>query len=1563
MLVWTDVFSALWSYLSDPAVSGEADVAVVPDTVVFQGREVRDWFFSGQGGLQRRQLKAAVNAEVVQSFVERAAGGALVASMVWFTESSGKQPHIRHLSQENLKALLLGTELIELPEGYWILQAFSAPDAGSPMATVICDAGGAKRPSCSQCVCRHKYNPAHPNSLLTIEARDAAHVQVLPRVSERILQLASKVSVAVHEAVAASPRHPERKGKSTHAPPPPLQLFFRPHAGRLVLLFCFTGCTSRGKGKKRAGAAAGAGEAGGGKVSASSAGSATATATAKHTASLNEQRIVFVGLSVQQLHATFAAHEGVSSTEAVVLPAWQGGADVHGLHVRYTGGAPTLRELLDRHWRHVECAGAPPGAGKEASSVPRAVLYCEPEQRTEAESSAFRLTAKFGLRVRSVIAPLPSDMRPLDAAAQAALTIELAAQGRTFRANLVSTQVLGTKGQPPSSTSGSSGGGSSNGGAETRWAQAWSSSTHSAAQARRRHEPTFAEDGEFNDLEEEADDDDDDMASLLALDILSVGGVSARSKASPTSLTPVLSTAPAPQARMPRAPSRSRPSSDGPRTAAGPQAARKTAERSNNIVLRPSTAGTLVQPDWTNPSHMSYAEKFGVRVAMDTAIPAAPRRGRKARSRPSSAHALGSSNHSSGATNSGREAAPDPLHLQSSPQRPASAGSPLRSGWGQEALLPVGSPGTYAAEAGDFPVRRRAPGRMTVMESKVSSLHRPSAPRAGSVSFNANTAHVPPQSAAVSSGRALVEEAPPSPAKASLATSMSAKERRSPTAAAPSPRLQSTKISIQDMSEPKARDGGGEEEEEEEEEEDTFNVDNIGPSIQAPTLQLQEATSAVVSPARRRAPGRMTIMEGKVTGLHRPAAPLPGSVSANDRRAGEADSKRAATAKGGGVKGSKGALPPPAQAEHLLDIVSSCVSAACKSFAADLSGSLGFAAEHLHELQQPSGGGNASGPAEHRQDLAAVVRRLTARSPNNQPETATVAEADVVDTESLSDGAKCFGQLLQLLSACPNHRSPEQLCTILLWLLSSSPSADSPQQAASDKKAVLDVAKGFRKYAALTRQAVAAHTVAQTVRGNYPVPESIAGTKKKGHSSQLTLVQALRCWNAPRLQRVAAAGGALQPPAAAEPELHDAGFPLSYALPMPASPASSPGSPPRAAVSSGSVAAAAGGAAATSLAYKPVAGKPIAPLAQAPLQVSPRANVGASSVAAAAAHNTASSSGRSAYKHVRCHEGMQAFLVAVKWQTPTLVTLAEVAPAEVPRTSVTGVCAQLLDTYEALPAGEEQDGGGDGGSLRHAQHWPAQIVVTGKPRSPSAAAAAVEASEAAAAEAGTLLKLENPDEQEAAAGGHTPPRSPPALTVGASSPSSFPSLPSSPFQIQRGEVVQMKREAAFFSSAPALTAKQRLVMLTALTSDVARTVLVSIFVLARHAWAGKRIRKEDVLAVLGGPCTLALGSKLVEKLCCWLNANCRAVASFKLANESLLEAALLRMYAYWPLLAIQLRSVVDASDESQIKKVLQSGNSGFPDSTCVAALVWPDRMAAEGIFREPHTFTCNANVI
>jgi hypothetical protein len=175
--------------------------------------------------------------------------------------------------------------------------------------------------------------------------------------------------------------------------------------------------------------------------------------------------------------------------------------------------------------------------------------------------------------------------------------------------------------------------------------------------------------------------------------------------------------------------------------------------------------------------------------------------------------------------------------------------------------------------------------------------------------------------------------------------------------------------------------------------------------------------------------------------------------------------------------------------------------------------------------------------------------------------------------------------------------------------------------------------------------------------------------------------------------------------------------------------------------------------------------------------------------------------------------------------------------------------------------------------------------------------------------------------------------------------------------------------------------------------------------------------------VLGRPFVQAIGSQRIDSLCYWLNANCRSKSSFKLGNESLVECAVHRMYSYWPSLALSLldereptrdndaeeensaahirvkvRSEVIPTDaisatpaiatatSGTTQEMQQSADSGIglggnwdsdmdknrelsPHKGMISrasvscTLQWPDRASVESVFKEPHTFRCNSNVI
>ena len=1553
----------------DPSCSSK-ELLSIPETVIFQGREVRDWYFSnGQDQIQRRQLKASAHAEILDSFVEQACDSPLVATMVWYVESVGRLPFIRHLTCDNLKSLLLGTELVELPEGFWILQAFCPPDSGSCMTTVVCDSNGAKRASCQQYNNKHKFSPIHVNSTLTVEARDAAHVQVLPRVGDRVLSIASAVAAT---CTIALNKHSQRKSRVQGS----LQLFFRPKAGKLIMLFGFTGAISRSKVKyKKRKSSTGASTEIEGGDECSVIPSAVPTTSASKVA---EQRVVFAGLPVKQLYSIFALHTEIMESEAVLLPSWQGKC-TEAIHLRYSGGASTLRDLLDTHWRHVEFAFGTNLQQTESEIVP-AILYCTSDQQIEAESSAFRMSTKFGVKIRTLIEPLQSDMRPLDAATQNGLSSQLANQGRNFRLNLIGTQTLSHSMQ------------GSNKVEALGWAQAWNSATeaHSNATLNMRNSGKIFEFEEEEDVikKEDDDEDEDDLNSVLALDILSVGGVSAKASLSgiEPARSPVLLHA-QPNAQMPQAPTGPRASSAGARTKASRKHAEPAASsntdpdtnagtsgsnifsRNMKIVMRPTTKTTLVQPEWTNPSYTSYTERFGTHngtIATPHTAVGNVRKGRKGHlsARTTHAHDDGDSKDSE---------LQEPIR---SVRRPNSAGprSP-ESSWGPgQVQVPSENPApatSTQSNANEVPVKRRGPGRMTIMEGKVAGMHRPSAPLPGSVSANATNQ------------RSTLTKANDDGDSKDSELQEPIRSVRRPNSAGPRS--------------PESSWGPGQ-----------VQVPSENP---APATSTQSNANEV--PVKRRGPGRMTIMEGKVAGMHRPSAPLPGSVSANavntagvttESAAIAAVTRKSVAAGNAKVK----ATPPPAQAEHLIDIISTAVTSICKFFANNLAGALSFATEHKEQIDILSNSTpvdkSGSDRVTHQQTLQTLLYILTQQKITQQidislniesgPETKEKDEElsarTEIDIDDLPTSAQCCGKMLQLLLGAPNHRPAEQLTTIVLWLLSVVPvnkpkvSVTSGQQI-NEKKCITNIAKGFKKYLASTRRSLAAHTAAQSTRGNYVVHSDGA------HSSQLSLTQALRCWNAPRLQCIEIAPSPIACTQAQQIKhiTQDPHSPLPAAISRPPSPNVSALSSPMvrnasATTFSATISAAVGhdlGANVTTLtnlthlAYKPVAGKPIAPLSQPPSQSSPRTAATASVITSIStgpaiatagttittapsaqsnneAQNTAKNLSLYSYKRVRCHEGMMAFLSAAKWKAPVLTTIDKVPAADVPRVSLTGPEAPLLDSYEA------------GSEFDHVDH--------------------LRQDETKEFEAGAAGKEELDEEEEdeerdtfdmGDAGLQCPIKQ--TLTGPTASGSPMAKMASraharsivSPSSVRATQgkaldlppLIPQEQEAAFFQGAPSLTEQQRLTLVIALVSDVTRTLVLGIFVLARHAWAGKRVRREEVISILGEACAQALGSKLVDRLWYWLQSNCRAVASFKLANESLLEAAVLRLFAFWPSLSIQLQAIANAVDSTLPMELLKSICT--TKSTCVTTLVWPGRGTVEGVLREPHTFQCNSNVI
>ena len=182
MPVWTDLFSLLWSNLLD---SVDKEHIVIPETAIFEGHICREWYLpdSKSGGLFKRQIKPNVNSELLHSLSNgnmcannmssgTSKSASIVATMIWYSESAPKLPQMRHLNSKELRALLLGTELVELPMGNWLLQAFIPPtDVNGNLVTLVCEQSGL-RSTCKLIQNRHRYSPSQSQTHITIEGRD-----------------------------------------------------------------------------------------------------------------------------------------------------------------------------------------------------------------------------------------------------------------------------------------------------------------------------------------------------------------------------------------------------------------------------------------------------------------------------------------------------------------------------------------------------------------------------------------------------------------------------------------------------------------------------------------------------------------------------------------------------------------------------------------------------------------------------------------------------------------------------------------------------------------------------------------------------------------------------------------------------------------------------------------------------------------------------------------------------------------------------------------------------------------------------------------------------------------------------------------------------------------------------------------------------------------------------------------------------------------------------------------------------------------------------------------------
>ncbi len=74
----------------------------------------------------------------------------------------------------------------------------------------------------------------------------------------------------------------------------------------------------------------------------------------------------------------------------------------------------------------------------------------------------------------------------------------------------------------------------------------------------------------------------------------------------------------------------------------------------------------------------------------------------------------------------------------------------------------------------------------------------------------------------------------------------------------------------------------------------------------------------------------------------------------------------------------------------------------------------------------------------------------------------------------------------------------------------------------------------------------------------------------------------------------------------------------------------------------------------------------------------------------------------------------------------------------------------------------------------------------------------------------------------------------------------------------------------------------------------------------RHALAGKEVRVGDLKFIFGRRVFSLLAKKDIGLFMRWLRANQRTELNFKPSNPFLIELALQKIYAFWPMLMIKL---------------------------------------------------------
>jgi hypothetical protein len=1661
MPIWTDLYSNLWSLLLDQSI--QRDHIIIPETVVLEGSDVVEWYIpdTSKGGLFKRQInKSVVNAEVLKSLLSNKQGDCMdgvVATMIWYSpkQKHASTPNMRYFNAMELKALLLGTELIELPLTTWLLQAFVPPfqSSATPTAgtctgtgsssncnfvTMCCEHVGIRK-NLSQIQNKHKYNPlpGHLSSLITVEGGSSnVNTLEIPRISPRF----STLALSITDTCEIAMKKGGNNGSISGVKQPNFKIYMRPQGSKLVILFSngkvgtsnFKGKgKSRGKKSKHVGSVESPGNVvvcdGGdddfidedwGYPKDNQINNNNSNNSDKSKMAENEiASVVFccgeIPLSV--INNCFSAHPSVKTIKPIIttipvqpqLMQLEFSVSVtaaaaaaiskttnnnidddeirhNGVEIQYTVANSDVNSvysaLLEIYWRNIECVNVKSQAQAQAhtSTGSLAILYKTEQQRMVSESSAFRLSSKFNIKIKSILAQCPK-------------TLEYVHTQKKERETSIGDVFCGSGGD------GSIGGdllglgywpqmGSDDkktkSGGATDWGVAWDSAGTSNNNNRKQAEPAFAP-AYSGYIERRPSRSRNPGNEENSKRILSGSGSGSLERESSPTLTLVSIHAPSLSPSRPKQPLPSSSSAIKQRPVSG--ATKRTEslamhrsdkrDLKTHINIRSGAQFTgggggdpvFLQPEWQEPSYRSYAEEFA---------------GYKDKSK-SSSNSNSENNH---------------LKIGKGNTRPASAG-PLQ--FKNNGHLLSGATATTA-------VNRVRPS---------SALSPRDLGRAGT------------------------------PTKSSLMPDSGSVGMRS------------------------GNDGDDyngdlfeyEVNEEDEDEEDDFIA----------------STSTSLFPAHKkggvghgnRKPGRMTLMESKMGHLHRPDAnnkagsihlnananasngtQWAAQVSNNSNTTTNSNINRNGKKSNSKVQYRVGSTAPSVQAEHLLDIILSIVNSVCVSFAKDLMGTLPLADTHRstvctamkQQQQQETGPENENVLSENNNDsniyiniseaksdqthlaIAKVVRQLSMLQMGNVKaygERAQAANAIGLEQYELAreaanvqlhrvPGAIPFASCMELLLCTPNHRPVEQLTTIFLWLLSS----DRGYEHFSDMSISKMTLKGFKSHLTSVREDLARYTLSQSSRGgsNSSTESSTGGGSKR--LGQLT--QDLRTLLTPVVQETDIPFDSVE---AIEVSRHSPSRGHGHVNDDRNGNGILPNTPNKlSAVLDKWESNEKSGSRSNEITSK-FQSEQYSQLAESGT-TSPRHGHHANGTNNNDDNNTTGQvyprKGKR-YKRVKVHIGMQTMLSALKWSQdgPTFISPELIPKSVLPRSARASVNEENIDSYQ-FPDGQ----GGKGQLLVSDPNWPQIVVTTNNIPIPGDTSTSTSASANTNTNTGVVGTSSNTSVNE---GGKNSFRKSNSTKTTKSQATTTPTSKQPHVYIGSPKgtlaaLVPLEREVAFYKCAPPLCGegKQRHVLLVSLLSDIARNIILHISLLARHVWSGNSIKKEDICKLLGWPVIYAMGKTRLERLHNWLHANCRTSSSFKLGNEFLLEVSLHRIYAYWPQLSLQLQSDMNALHDETLQSIIRGASAnvnknknknpkknkrktkqhewdidtddedeeaqknksenggimtgglfddednGLASASCVAALTWIDRLGVEALFKDPlKLYRPNANVI